>query len=150
MFERLTDRARRVVILSQEEARTLNHGHIGTEHVLLGLLREGEAVAAKVLESLGVGLEGARGKVAELRGRGETAPTGHLPFTTRAAKVLELSNTEAAERGVEHIGTEHLLLALLREGTGTGVQVLTGLGVEPVRAGQAVEELLRKYRPAGS
>src|SRR5215210_7659636 len=108
MFERFTDRARRVVVLAQEEARMLNHNYIGTEHILLGLIHEGEGVAAKALESLGISLEGVR----------QQAPSGHIPFTPRAKKVLELSLREALQLGHNYIGTEHILLGLIREGEG--------------------------------
>ncbi|GAA2903137.1 hypothetical protein GCM10020220_110530 [Nonomuraea rubra] len=130
MFERFTDRARRVLVLSQEEARALDHHHIGTEHLLLGLVREGEAVAAKALEGFGIGLEGARRQVVELAGRGETAAQGHLPFTARASRALQLAGQESQDRGLDYIGTEHLLLGLVREGTGTGVQALGKLGAD--------------------
>ena len=110
MFERFTDRARRVVVLAQEEARMLNHNYIGTEHILLGLIHEGEGVAAKALESLGISLEGVREQVEEIIGQGQTAPAGHIPFTPRAKKVLELSLREALQLGHNYIGTEHILL----------------------------------------
>ena len=110
MFERFTDRARRVVVLAQEEARMLNHNYIGTEHILLGLIHEGEGVAAKALESLGISLEGVRQQVEEIIGQGQQAPSGHIPFTPRAKKVLELSLREALQLGHNYIGTEHILL----------------------------------------
>jgi len=116
MFERFTDRARRVVVLAQEEARMLNHNYIGTEHILLGLIHEGEGVAAKGLESLGISLEGVRAQVEEIIGQGQQAPSGHIPFTPRAKKVLELSLREALQLGHNYIGTEHILLGLIREG----------------------------------
>src|ERR687897_191275 len=116
MFERFTDRARRVVVLAQEEARLLNHNYIGTEHILLGLIHEGEGVAAKALESLGISLEAVRAQVEEIIGQGQSAPTGHIPFTPRAKKVLELSLREALQLGHNYIGTEHILLGLIREG----------------------------------
>src|ERR1035438_636575 len=118
MFERFTDRARRVVVLAQEEARMLNHNYIGTEHLLLGLIHEGEGVAAKVLESMGISLEAVRQQVEEIVGRGKDAPSGHIPFTPRAKKVLELSLREAQILGHNYIGTEHILLGLIREGEG--------------------------------
>src|SRR6266498_1199434 len=118
MFERFTDRARRVVVLAQEEARMLNHNYIGTEHILLGLIHEGEGVAAKALESLGISLEGVRQQVEEIIGQGQQAPSGHIPFTPRAKKVLELSLREALQLGHNYIGTEHILLGLIREGEG--------------------------------
>ena len=128
MFERFTDRARRVVVLAQEEARLLNHNYIGTEHILLGLIHEGEGVAAKALESLGISLEAVRAQVEEIIGQGQTAPTGHIPFTPRAKKVLELSLREALQLGHNYIGTEHILLGLIREGEGVAAQILVRLG----------------------
>jgi len=116
MFERFTDRARRVVVLAQEEARMLNHNYIGTEHILLGLIHEGEGVAAKALESLGISLDAVREQVQEIIGQGQQAPSGHIPFTPRAKKVLELSLREALQLGHNYIGTEHILLGLIREG----------------------------------
>jgi ATP-dependent Clp protease ATP-binding subunit ClpC len=124
MFERFTDRARQVVVLAQEEARMLNHGYIGTEHILLGLIREGEGVAARALESLGISLEAVRQQVEKIIGRGQQAPSGHIPFTPRAKKVLELSLREAKALGHNYIGTEHILLGLIREGGGVAAQVL--------------------------
>ena len=126
--ELLTDRARRVVVLAQEEARMLNHNYIGTEHILLGLIHEGEGVAAKALESLGISLEAVRQQVEKIIGQGQQAPSGHIPFTPRAKKVLELSRREAASLGHDYIGTEHILLGLIREGRGVAAQILTGLG----------------------
>ena len=131
MFERFTDRARRVVVLAQEEARMLNHDYIGTEHILLGLIREGDGVAAKALESLGISLEAVRQQVEEIIGRGQQAPSGHIPFTPRAKKVLELSLREALQLGHNYIGTEHILLGLIREGEGVAAQVLVKLGADP-------------------
>jgi ATP-dependent Clp protease ATP-binding subunit ClpC len=130
MFERFTDRARRVVVLSQEEARRLNHNYIGTEHVLLGLLQEEEGIAARVLSSLGVSLDETRDAVEEIIGHGTGSPADHIPFTPRAKKVLELSLREALQLGHNYIGTEHLLLGLLREGEGVAAQVLVRLGAE--------------------
>jgi ATP-dependent Clp protease ATP-binding subunit ClpC len=130
MFERFTDRARRVVVLSQEEARRLNHNYIGTEHVLLGLLQEEEGIAARVLTSLGVSFDGARDLVKDIIGPGTGAPSDHMPFTPRAKKVLELSLREALQLGHDHIDTEHLLLGLLREGEGVAAQVIVRLGAE--------------------
>ena len=124
MFERFTDRARRVVVLAQEEARMLNHNYIGTEHILLGLIHEGEGVAAKALESLGISLEAVRQQVEEIIGQGQQAPSGHIPFTPRAKKVLELSLREALQLGHNYIGTEHILLGLIREGDGVAVKIL--------------------------
>jgi hypothetical protein len=135
MFERFTDRARRVVVLAQEEARHLNHNHIGTEHLLLGLIHEQEGVAAVALTELGISLEGARAQVVEIVGQGDEAPTSHIPFTPRAKKVLELSLREALQFGHNYIGTEHILLGLIREGEGVAAQVLTsqGAGLDRVR-----------------
>ncbi len=116
MFERFTDRARRRGVLAQEEARGLNHNYIGTEHILLGLIHEGEGVASKALESLGISLEAVRQQVEEIIGQGQQAPSGHIPFTPRAKKVLELSLREALQLGHNYIGTEHILLGLIREG----------------------------------
>jgi prophage maintenance system killer protein len=129
-FQRFTDRARRVVVLAQDEARELGHNYIGTEHLLLGLLAEGEGVAALVLESLGVSLEDARDQVEEIVGRGQDAPPGHIPFTPRAKKVIDLSRQEALRLGHNYIGTEHLLLSLIREGDGVAVRVLAGLAAD--------------------
>jgi ATP-dependent Clp protease ATP-binding subunit ClpA len=142
MFERFTDRARRVVVLAQEEARMLNHNYIGTEHVLLGLVHEGEGVAAKALESLGISLEGVRARIEEIIGQGEKAPTGHIPFTPRAKKALELSLREALQLGHNYIGTEHVLLGVIREGDGIGCRVLVELGAELTRVRQAIIQLL--------
>jgi ATP-dependent Clp protease ATP-binding subunit ClpA len=142
MFERFTDRARRVVVLAQEEARLLNHNYIGTEHLLLGLAHERQGVAAKALESLGIRLEALRAQVEEIIGQGQRAPTGHIPFTPRAKKVLELSLHEAKQLGHNYIGTEHLLLGLLREGEGVAAQVLVKLGADVSRVRQQVIQLL--------
>src|SRR6201993_1579145 len=142
MFERFTDRARRVVVLAQEEARMLNHNYIGTEHILLGLIHEGEGVAAKALESLGISLEAVRQQVEEIIGQGQAAPTGPIPFTPRAKKVLELSLREALQLGHNYIGTEHILLGLIREGEGVAAQVLQKLGADLNRVRQQVIQLL--------
>jgi hypothetical protein len=128
MFERFTDRARRVVVLAQEEAVGLRHNYIGTEHLLLGLIREREGVAARALESLGISLEAVRAEVLEIIGEGQTAAIGQIPFTPRAKKVLELSLREALQLGHNYIGTEHILLGLVREGEGVAAQVLVKLG----------------------
>src|SRR5690554_4682715 len=146
MFERFTDRARRVVVLAQEEARMLNHNYIGTEHILLGLIHEGEGVAAKALESLGISLEAVRQQVEEIIGQGQQAPSGHIPFTPRAKKVLELSLREALQLGHSYIGTEHILLGLIREGEGVAAQVLVKLGADLNRVRQQVIQLLSGYQ----
>jgi ATP-dependent Clp protease ATP-binding subunit ClpC len=146
MFERFTDRARRVVVLAQEEARMLNHNYIGTEHILLGLIHEGEGVAAKALESLGISLEAVRQQVEEIIGQGQQAPSGHIPFTPRAKTVLELSLREALQLGHNYIGTEHILLGLIREGEGVAAQVLVKLGADLNRVRQQVIQLLSGYQ----
>jgi ATP-dependent Clp protease ATP-binding subunit ClpA len=140
VFERFTDRARRVVVLAQEEARLLNHNYIGTEHLLLGLLHQG--VAAKALESLDISLEAVRAQVEEIIGQGQSAPIGHIPFTPRAKKVLELSLREAKQLRHNYIGTEHILLGLIREGEGMAAQVLIRLGADLSRVRQQVIQLL--------
>jgi ATP-dependent Clp protease ATP-binding subunit ClpC len=145
MFERFTDRARRVVVQAQEESRRLNHNYIGTEHLLLGVLREDEGVAA-ALAALEVGLDPARELVAEIVGRGRQAPSGHIPFTPRAKKVLELSLREALRLGHPYIGPEHILLGLLTEGQGVAVEVLRVLGAPPEQVRARVLELVP---PAG-
>ena len=146
MFERFTDRARRVVVLAQEEARMLNHNYIGTEHILLGLIHEGEGVAAKALEGMGISLDGVRGQVEEIIGQGQQAPSGHIPFTPRAKKVLELSLREALQLGHNYIGTEHILLGLIREGEGVAAQVLVKLGADLSRVRNTVIQLLSGYQ----
>ena len=151
MFERFTDRARRVVVLAQEEARLLNHNYIGTEHILLGLIHEGEGVAAKALESLSISLEAVRSQVEDIIGQGGSSPSGHIPFTPRAKKVLELSLREALQLGHNYIGTEHILLGLIREGEGVAAQVLVKLGADLSRVRQQVIQLLSGYSgPTGS
>ena len=142
MFEKFTDKARRVVVLAQEEAKLLNHNYIGTEHILLGLIHEGEGVAAKALEALGINLEQGREQVQDIIGQGQQAPSGHIPFTPRAKKVLELSLREALQLGHSYIGTEHLLLGLIREGEGVAAQVLTKLGADTNKVRQQVIQLL--------
>jgi len=142
MLERFTDRARRVVVLAQDEARRLDHNYIGTEHILLGLISEGEGVAARALESLEIGLDTVRQQVEEIIGRGQQAPSGHVPFTPRAKKVLELSLRESNQLGHDYIGTEHLLLGLVREGDGVAAQVLVRLGADLNRVRQQVIQLL--------
>ena len=152
VFERYTDRARRVVVLAQEEARMLNHNYIGTEHILLGLIHEGEGVAAKALESLGISLAAVRQQVEEIIGRGQQPLSGHFPFTPRANKVLELASREALHLGHNYIGTEHILLGLIREGEGVAAQVLVKLGADLNRVRQQVIQLLHGYpgeAPAG-
>ncbi len=149
MFERFTDRARRVVVLAQEEARLLNHNYIGTEHILLGLIHEGEGVAAKAMESLGISLEAVRSQVEEIIGQGGSSPSGHIPFTPRAKKVLELSLREALQLGHNYIGTEHILLGLIREGEGVAAQVLVKLGADLSRVRQQVIQLLSGYSGSG-
>ncbi len=146
MFEKFTDKARRVVVLAQEEAKLLNHNYIGTEHILLGLIHEGEGVAAKALESLNISLEQVREQVQEIIGQGQQAPSGHIPFTPRAKKVLELSLREALQLGHSYIGTEHLLLGLIREGEGVAAQVLTKLGADTNKVRQQVIQLLSGYQ----
>ena len=146
MFEKFTDKARRVVVLAQEEAKLLNHNYIGTEHILLGLIHEGEGVAAKALEALGINLEQVREQVQDIIGQGQQAPSGHIPFTPRAKKVLELSLREALQLGHSYIGTEHLLLGLIREGEGVAAQVLTKLGADTNKVRQQVSQLLSGYQ----
>ncbi len=150
MFERFTDRARRVVVLAQEEARMLNHNYIGTEHILLGLIHEGEGVAAKALEAMDISLESVREQVEEIIGQGTQAPSGHIPFTPRAKKVLEYSLREALQLGHNYIGTEHILLGLIREGEGVAAQVLTNLGADLPRVRQQVIQLLNGYQGSSS
>jgi hypothetical protein len=146
-FRRFTDRSRRAIVLAQEEARILNHNYIGSEHLLLGLIQEGEGVAARALENLGVSLEGVRTQVEEIIGMGEQRPSGALPFTPRAKKVLELSLREALQLGNNYIGTEHLLLALIRQGEGVAPQVLVRLGADLNRTRQEVIRILAAGMP---
>ena len=146
MFERFTDRARRVIVLAQDEAKLLNHNFIGTEHILLGLIHEGEGVAAKALESLGIALEAVREQVEEIIGQGQQVPTGHIPFTPRAKKVLELSLREALQMNHNYIGTEHILLGLIREGEGVAAQVLIKLGADLNRVRNTVLQLITGYQ----
>jgi ATP-dependent Clp protease ATP-binding subunit ClpA len=153
MFEKLTDRARRVVILSQEETRTLNHERIGSEHLFLGLLREGGGIAAQVLMSQGITLENARRQVAEFTGAGQAAPSGHIPFSQRANKLIQGSNDESLRRGLDYIGTEHLLLALIHQGDSGALQVLGKLGADPAWIARLTDELAAQYpavRPQGN
>jgi len=146
MFERFTDRARRVVVLAQEEARKFNHNYIGTEHILVGLIREDGGVAAKGLESLGISLDAVRQQIEEIVGIGEQAPSGHVPFTPRAKKVLELSLREALQLGYDYIGTEHILLGLIREGDGVAAQVLVRLGADLNQVRQEVIQRLHGFQ----
>jgi Clp amino terminal domain, pathogenicity island component len=148
MFERFTDRARRVVVLAQEEARLLNHNYIGTEHLLLGLIHEQEGVAARALTELGISLETIRVEVEEIIGQGQSAPTGHIPFTPRAKKVLELSLREALQLGHNYIGTEHILLGLIREGEGVAAQLLVKLGGSLGRVRSKVIQVLSDAGPS--
>ncbi len=147
MFERFTDRARRVVVLAQQEARGLNHNWIGTEHLLLALIGEGHGVGARALESMQISLDAARQQVEVIIGRGqEPVRDGHIPFTPRAKKVLEMSLREALQLGHHYIGTEHILLGLIREGEGVAAQVLVNLGADLNRARQQVIQLLHGTR----
>jgi len=130
MFERFTERARQAVVLAQDEARTLGHNYIGTEHILLGLLREEEGLAARVLDSLDVALESVRAEVAKIVGQGDEVTAGQIPFTPRAKKVLELSLKEALSMSHKYIGTEHVLLGLVRENEGVASQILRDLGAD--------------------
>ena len=141
MFERFSQRARRVVVLAQEEARILNHNYIGTEHILLGLIHEGDGVAAKTLESLGISLQAVRQEVEETIGQGEEVPSG-IAFTPRAKKVFELSLRESLQLGQHCVGPEHILLGLIREGDGLASQVLVKLGADLNRVRQQVLRLL--------
>jgi ATP-dependent Clp protease ATP-binding subunit ClpA len=149
MFKRFTDPARRVVVLAQEEARMLNHNYIGTEHILLGLIHEGQGVAAKALESLNISLEAVRDRVEEIIGQGQAAPTGHIPFTPRAKKIFELSFREALH-GHTYIGTEHILLGLVREGEGVAAQVLQQMGIDLGRTRGEVIRRLSGEHPAAA
>jgi ATP-dependent Clp protease ATP-binding subunit ClpC len=150
LFERFTDRAKRVMVLAQEEARMLNHNYIGTEHILLGLIHEGDGVAAKALETLNISLEAARRQVEEIIGQGQAAPTGHIRFTPRAKKVVELSLRESLQLHHDYIGTEHILLGLIREGEGVAAQILNKLGARLDRVRDTVlQELFRRSRRPG-
>jgi ATP-dependent Clp protease ATP-binding subunit ClpC len=146
MFERFTDRARLVVVQAQEEARTLNHDYIGTEHILLGLVHEGKGAGVKALESLGISLDAVQQKVQEVVSQGEHTPSGHIPFTPQAKKVLELTLPESRALGHHYIGTEHILLGLIREGHGVAAQVLARLGADLDAARQHVVQVLQGYQ----
>jgi hypothetical protein len=150
MFERFTDRARRVVVLAQEEARLLNHNYIGTEHMLLGLIHEGDGVAARALEAQGIRLDDVRREVEGIIGRGDEVPVGHIPFTPRAKKVLELSLRESMQLGHNYIGTEHVLLGLIREEEGVAAQVLVKLGANLAGVRQRVLQILAGKPPEGT
>ena len=145
MFERFTDRARRVVVLAQDEARYLAHAYIGTEHLLLGLIREGDGVAARALTSLGVSFEVVRQQIVEIVGRGEGQPPGHIPFTPRAKKILELALRESRQLGHEYIGTEHILLGIVRESEGVAAQVLQRQGLTLAVVRESVLRTLSGY-----
>jgi ATP-dependent Clp protease ATP-binding subunit ClpC len=146
MFGLFTDRARRVVALAQDEATMLNHDCIGTEHILLGLIREDQGVAAKALQSFGVSLDTARQDIEEITGRGQRAPSGHIPFTSRAKTVFELAHQEATALGHHYVGTEHILLGLITEGAGVATQVLVRLHVSPDQLRQQVAQTLRDHK----
>lgn len=146
MFERFTDRARRVIVLAQEEARSLKHNYLGTEHILLGLIKEGEGVAAKALESLDINFDAVREQVVEIIGEGQDQPSGHIPFTPRAKKVLEYAMREGLQLGHSYIGTEHLLLGLCREQEGVAAQVLAKLGADVNKVRGQVTNLLSGYQ----
>jgi ATP-dependent Clp protease ATP-binding subunit ClpC len=143
MFERFTDRARRVVVLAQEEARLLDHNYIGPEHILLGLIHEGTGIAARALEGLGLSLDAARQQTEERAGRGKEAQSGHIPFTPKAKRMLELSLREALILGHNYIGTEHILLGILREGDNVATEVLVGMGTDLNQVRQEVMKLVR-------
>jgi ATP-dependent Clp protease ATP-binding subunit ClpA len=146
MFERFTDRARRVVVLAQDEARALHHNYIGTEHILLGLINEGQGVAARALEALGITHQAVRSEIEAITERGEQeSQAGHIPFTSRAKKALELSLREAIQLGHNYIGTEHILLGLIREGDGAAAQALVRLGADLNRVRQQVIQQLAKH-----
>jgi ATP-dependent Clp protease ATP-binding subunit ClpC len=150
LFQRFTDRARNVVVNAQDEARRLDHDFIGTEHILLGLIREGDGVAARALEAVDISLDAARQEVEKIIGHGQRAPSGHIPFTPRAKKVLELATREAWHLGHLYIGTEHILLGLIREGDGVACQVLTRLGADEKRVRHQVVQLLADHVPGSA
>lgn len=147
MFERFTERAREVVVLASEEARLLRHGYIGTEHLLLGLIREEEGIAARVLESHGVGLEEARERVSKIVGQGDASAGGQMPFTPRTTKILDLALREALAMNHNYIGTEHVLIALLHEGGGVALHVLEELGAPPEQVWESVYRQLGASEP---
>ena len=147
MFQRFTDRARRVVVLAQEEARILKHSYIGTEHILLALIDEGDGAGVKALESLGISLDAVRQQVEEIIGQGQYAPSGHIPFTPRAKKMLELSLRESVQLGHGYIATEHILLGLIREGDGVAAEVLVKLGADLDRVRPQVIQLISGRQP---
>ena len=147
MFQRFSKRATHVVRLAQEEARSLKHNYIGTEHILLGLLREEEGIAARTLAKLGVTIDEVREQLDQIVGRGDEVTTGQIPFTPRAKKVLELALREALSLGHNHIGTEHLLLGLARENEGVAARILLDLGADEERIRTAVVETLGPAMP---
>ena len=146
MFERFSDRARRVVVAAQEEARALGHDHIGTEHLLLGLIQEGHGVASKALEALGIDAEGLRGRVVGIVGTGQHTMTAHIPFTPQAKQVLQLSLGEALRFGHNYIGTEHVLLGLIQEKEGVAARVLADAGADLALVRAEVVRLLAEYQ----
>jgi ATP-dependent Clp protease ATP-binding subunit ClpC len=146
MFQRFTDRARRVVVQAQKEAGMLGHDYLGTEHLLLGLIHEGNGVAAKALEALGIGSDAVRQRVEEVTVRGEQVPSGHIPFTEQAKDVLKLALQESHDLGHDYIGTEHILLGLIREGDGVAARVLSALGADLDRTREQVIRILDEYR----
>ena len=150
MFERFTEPARQVVVSAQVEARALRHNYIGTEHILLGLIRQGDSLAARVLDSLGVGFEDVRSQVARIVGEGDEVTTGQIPFTPRAKRVLELSLREGLSLGHNYIGTEHLLLGLARENEGVAIQILLDFGADAEKIRNEVIGLLSSERPAAT
>ena len=149
MFERFTERARQVVVLAQDESRRLGHDYIGTEHILLGLLREEEGIAARVLETLDVTLEEVQADVIRVVGRGETPETGQIPFTPGGKKTLELALREAVALGHNYIGTEHVLLGLVRADEGVGAEILREHDADPERIRQAIIRKLSGSPPLG-
>ncbi|MBW3538303.1 hypothetical protein KY386_02305 [Candidatus Parcubacteria bacterium] len=146
MFDRFTSQARRVVILAQEEGWLLNHSYVGTEHLLLGLIHEGDSAAAKALEELGVSLESVRDQVEQITGRGESVPSGHIPFTAQAKNVLELALREALEFDHQFIGPAHILFGIVRRGDGTAINILSNLGVDLDRVRNGVLNRLAMER----